>query len=99
MTEDPDDKKRWFRSRQAKAVVVALILVTLPLGYPLLVGPAAYSLERDWISSPVFAATCAPALNALPRGSSLQYTYFRYINWWLRLAEKHDGHRYYYLVW
>jgi hypothetical protein len=50
------------------------------------------------MSPPVFAATCAPALNALPKGASLRYTYFRYVNWWLKLAEKHDGHREYYIM-
>lgn len=97
MSRANDQRRNWFRSRHAKAAALAFIVVTLPLGYPILVGPAAYCLERDWMSPTVFAATCAPALNTLPNGSSLQITYFKYIDWWLKVAEDHDGHRYYYI--
>jgi hypothetical protein len=85
---DEPSRPRW-RKKWVAAGAVALLIVA----YPVSVGPAAYCVERGWLSNRLFAAACAPALNALPSGSAARAEYATYLNWWLELAGEHDGHR------
>ncbi len=73
--------------------MIAAAVAVLVSAYPMSVGPAAYCVERAWISDAVFGAVFSHPLNALPPDSAVHAWFISYVDRWLDLAGKHDGHR------
>ena len=97
MTGDPDETdRRPHRRRKLWRLAFALCLAS-PIVYVLSGGPAAYSLERGWMSGRAFEATYGPLLSASPQGTAHGEAVAGYLAWWLSLAGRHEDRRPYHL--
>lgn len=81
-------KRPWWRQKRWWAAGA----LSLVVAYPVSAGPAEYCAMRDWLPRPVYSTAYRPVLGWAGGRLALDPNLFgRYMTWWWRLAQRHEG--------
>ncbi len=87
-----DARKPWWKRKRWH--IAAALWLSLPILYPLSMGPAFYAWYSDWISDDVIVVFYSPIAEAQKRSPAIDAAMNSYVEWWFERYVRHNPERF-----